>query len=255
MFSTSIPARNIIFRIQLPEQDGVAPPTSPIVHGSSRLKDVCALLRIAATASIECETARFAHRRLRRGQRVYAAGLPFDALYVVCRGTLKTVATDAAGQPQILGFPMRGDLLGVDGIYPKMYPTEVVALTSCEVICLPFKQFAALGKAHAGLDGAIYSLMSEDLLREQSLIRILGSFGPEVRVAQFLAWMAKRHADIGHCKAAIVLAMSRHEIGSYLGVCRKTVDRAFSAFAEMGAISVNRRCITIRDLRALMALR
>jgi CRP/FNR family transcriptional regulator, anaerobic regulatory protein len=48
--------------------------------------------------------------------------------------------------------------------------------------------------------------------------------------------------------------MSRHEIGSHLGLTLETVSRTFSAFAEGGLLEVERRAITLRDPPALRGL-
>ncbi len=254
MFSTSIPAKQIVYQLKEP-QSSVPAAAFPAYKLWSSLKDVCDLLRIAATPSIEQETLQFQHVRYRRGQRIYTMGQPFKALYVVRDGALKTVVVDDAGQEQILSFPMRGDMIGIDGIFPRLYSSEAIALSDCELVYLPFKQFAALGKSHLGLDSAIYSVMSEDLLREQSVIRMLGAIGAEARVAQFLAWMSKRFDEIGQGGAAFSLPMSRIEIGSYLGLSLETVSRAFSHFKKAGFISVDRRTIDIHDWQALAGLR
>jgi CRP/FNR family transcriptional regulator len=49
--------------------------------------------------------------------------------------------------------------------------------------------------------------------------------------------------------------MTRHEIGSYLGLTLETVSRTLSAFNEIGMISVDQRTIGIKDPEALKTLR
>jgi CRP/FNR family transcriptional regulator len=49
--------------------------------------------------------------------------------------------------------------------------------------------------------------------------------------------------------------MTRHEIGSYLGLTLETVSRTLSAFNEIGLISVDQRSIGIKDIDALRTLR
>jgi CRP/FNR family transcriptional regulator len=49
--------------------------------------------------------------------------------------------------------------------------------------------------------------------------------------------------------------MTRHEIGSYLGLTLETVSRTLSAFNEIGLITVDQRTIGIKDPEALKTLR
>ena len=49
--------------------------------------------------------------------------------------------------------------------------------------------------------------------------------------------------------------MTRHEIGSYLGLTLETVSRTLSAFNEIGLINVDQRSISICKPEALKTLR
>ena len=49
--------------------------------------------------------------------------------------------------------------------------------------------------------------------------------------------------------------MTRHEIGSYIGLTLETVSRTLSALHEIGWISVDQKTIEIKDLNALRNLR
>ena len=51
------------------------------------------------------------------------------------------------------------------------------------------------------------------------------------------------------------LRMTRHEIGSYLGLTLETVSRTLSAFNEFGLITVDQRSIGIKDIDSLRTLR
>lgn len=117
---------------------------------------------------------------------IYTTDQSFDMLYIVNSGFLKTVLIDESGNEQVLSFPMKSDLLGVDGIHNKRYSSEAVALSDCDLILLPYKRLTALGRSHVELEHAMYSVMSRELVREQSMICMLGTLSAEGRVARFL---------------------------------------------------------------------
>jgi CRP/FNR family transcriptional regulator len=150
---------------------------------------------------------------------------------------------------------MKGDLFGVDGIHSRRYASEAVALSNCDLILLPFKKLTALGRIHIDFEHAIYSVMSRELVREQSMISMLGALSAEARVARFLVSLSDRYAEMGYSSKLFNLRMTRHEIGSYLGLTLETVSRTLSAFNEIGLITVDQRSIGIKDPEVLKTLR
>jgi CRP/FNR family transcriptional regulator len=221
----------------------------------SNLKELCDLLRIPAATSITDEEFLFQHVQFKTGQRIHTIGQPFDTLYIVYSGFLKTVLIDEFGNEQVLNFPMKGDLFGVDGIHTRRYASEAVALSSCDLILIPFKKFTALGRTHIELEHAMYSVMSRELVREQAMVSMLGALSAEARVARFLVSLSERFAEMGYSSKQFNLRMTRHEIGSYLGLTLETVSRTLSAFNEIGLITVDQRSIGIKDVDALRTLR
>jgi len=219
----------------------------------SSLQEVCALLGIQERAS--SDELQFQHMQFKAGQRIHTIGQPFDMLFVVNSGFLKSVMIDESGNEQVLAFPMKGDLIGIDGIHSKHYNTETVALTTCEVILIPFKILSSLGRANPEVEGAFFGVMSRELIREQGMISAIGALSAEARVARFLASMSDRFSALGYSGSQFNLRMTRQEIGSYLGLTLETVSRTFSAFHAAGLITVEQRSIEIQDLKALRTLR
>ena len=101
------------------------------------------------------------------------------------------------------------------------------------------------------LENVMYGVMSRELVREQAMIGMLGALSAEARVARFLVSLADRFAAMGYSSKLFNLRMTRHEIGSYLGLTLETVSRTLSAFNEIGLITVDQRTIGIKDAEAL----
>lgn len=219
----------------------------------SNLKEVCDLVRIPAT--VTNDDFHFQHVQFKAGQRIHTIGQPFDMLYIVYSGFLKTVMIDEFGNEQVLAFPMKGDMFGIDGIHHRHYTTETVALTNCDVVLVPFRTFVSLGRTYPELESAIYAVVSRELLREQAMISHLGSLSAEARVARFLVFLSERFTEMGYSGKHFNLRMTRHEIGNYLGLTLETVSRTLSAFNAIGLISVDQRVIQIHDLHTLKTMR
>jgi CRP/FNR family transcriptional regulator len=226
-------------------------------HGSlwSNLHQVCDLLAIPAPATVDEEDTLFQHVRFKAGQRIHRIGQAFDTLYIVNSGFLKTVHIDEYGNEQVLSFPMKGDLLGIDGIHKQHYASEAIALSDCDMILMPYKTFTSLGRIHVELEQAMFSVMSREIVREQIMISMLSALSAEAKVARFLTNLGERFNQMGYSGRSFNLRMTRQEIGSYLGLTLETVSRTLSALNELGMISVEQREINLLDPVALKTLR
>jgi CRP/FNR family transcriptional regulator len=221
----------------------------------SNLRQVCDLLTIQAPVSADEEDTLFQHVRFKAGQRIHRIGQAFDTLYIVNSGFLKTVHIDEYGNEQVLSFPMKGDLLGIDGIHKQHYASEAIALSDCDMILVPYKTFTTLGRIHAELEQAMFSVMSREIVREQMMISMLSALSAEAKVARFLTNLGERFNQMGYSGRSFNLRMTRQEIGSYLGLTLETVSRTLSALNELGLISVEQREIKLNDPVALKTLR
>jgi CRP/FNR family transcriptional regulator len=221
----------------------------------SSLQEVCKLLHIPVTSAMIDDDLLFQHVPFKTGQRIYTIGQPFDSLYIVHSGFMKTVLINEYGDEKVLSFPMKGDLFGVDGIHAHRYASEAVALSNCDLVLLPFKKFVALGRSHVELENAMYNVISRELQRQQTMASMLGALSAEARVARFLVSISERFADMGYSGKLFNLRMTRHEIGSYLGLTLETVSRTLSAFNEIGLITVKQRSIGICHIESLRTLR
>ena len=244
---------------QIPVVSASVNETSRQRHGKlwSSLKEVCDLLRIqiSVNSSIPNEEILFQHVQFKAGQRIYTTDQPFDTLYIVNSGFLKTVLIDEFGNEQVLSFPMKSDILGIDGIHSKRYASEAIALSDCDMILIPFRKLIALGRTHVELEHAMYGVMSRELVREQSMICMLGTLSAEGRVARFLVSLSDKFVQMGYSSRMFNLRMTRHEIGSYLGLTLETVSRTLSALNETGLIGVDQKTIELKDIDALRSLR
>jgi CRP/FNR family transcriptional regulator, anaerobic regulatory protein len=220
----------------------------------STLAEVCELLQLGINTKDETLDALFQHRHLKSGQQVYGIGQAFEALHIVNAGYLKTVLFDSEGNERVVSFPMKGDLLGSDGICTDRHSNEVVALTDCDVIVIPFKQLLSLSHACQELEHLVYRVVSRQIVQESVNLATLGSLRSDARVARFLAMEADRHAALNYSSQSFRLRMTRREIGSYLGLTLETVSRSMTALDAAGIINVDQRDIKILKPQSLRHL-
>lgn len=217
----------------------------------STLQEVQDLLRYDGHLQDSSGTELFQRRRLKAGQSALVMGQPFDGLYVVRLGTLKTLITNADGGVHVLAFPMKGNLLGFDGIYQNAYMSEVVALTDCDLIRIPATELFTSERSGSPMEHMAYWASSREIIQEQEAYSLTRSVKSEARVARFLHTMSQRFEDMGWSPNRFILPMTRRDIGHHLSVTVETVSRAFSALVQQGIIEVELREITILARDAL----
>lgn len=211
----------------------------------SDFSELLDLLRFDARVKEMNDDRKFRRRRLRAGQTAFTTGQPFDGLYVVRFGSLKTSMTHVDGTEHVLSFPMKGDLLGFDGVCSNSYLNEVVALTDCDLIRIPVTELFSMGRGNCDLERLVYWAISREIVHEQMTNGLSHAAKSEARVARFLRIQSERFKALGYSPLRFTLPMTRRDIGNHLNVTLETVSRAFSALDHLGIIAVERRDVTI----------
>jgi CRP/FNR family transcriptional regulator len=229
------------------EAQGGAFPASPMSC------PVCQLLAMWPDGTPHAATLPQSVRRqsLRRHATLFQAGAPFRYLYGVHAGQFKTFATALDGRQQVAGFHMTGDLLGFDGIGAGTHACDAVALEDSRVCPMPYDIVAELAGDVPVLERWLCKLMSHQIVRDQRVMSWLGGMKADARLANFLLDMLARLQAHGFSGVAMILRMTREEIGSHLGLKLETVSRVFSRFQQAGLLTVNQRDVRILDLPGL----
>lgn len=192
--------------------------------------------------------------RIPKGQMLFSKGQTLEALYGLRLGSLKTQLEDVAGNLQITGFYLPGEIVGLDGMLDGLHDSNAIALEDSEVCVVNLSDVDRIGMYVPSLQQQIRRLMSKEIVRSQQALVALGSMRSEQRLASFLFNLSQRLSALGYSSTDFVMRMSREEIGNYLGLTIETVSRLFSRFARDGVIKVNQREIRILDLRAIKEL-
>jgi CRP/FNR family transcriptional regulator, anaerobic regulatory protein len=190
-------------------------------------------------------------RSVKRGEALFRAGEDFAALYAVRTGFFKTVVAAVDGREQVTGFQMAGELIGLDGISNDRHSCDAVALEDSQVCMIPYGQLETLSREFTLLQRQFHKIMSREIVRDHGVMLLLGSMRAEERLAAFLLNLTQRLQARGFSSNALVLRMTREEIGSYLGLKLETVSRTFSKFQEDGILEVKQRDIRIIEQDAL----
>lgn len=189
-----------------------------------------------------------------KGGTLYFADAPFSAIYAIRRGFFKTSILTQDGREQVTGFHMTGDILGVDAISTERYNCDATALEDSEVCIIPFANLESLLREVPSLQRNFHRIMSREIVRDQSVMLLLGNMSAEERLATFLVDLSRRHAARGFSATSFHLRMTRTEIGSFMGMRLETISRTFARLQEDGYVTVHQKLVVIEDLERLKKL-
>jgi len=228
----------------------------PVAPGTARcstcmLGHVCLPVGLPPDESAELDEIVRERIRVPRGETLFAPGDPLRAVYGLRSGFMKIQVEDASGDVQITGFPMPGEVVGLDGMMEGRHDSRAVALEDAELCVIRMDRIDDVSARLPTLEKQVRSLLSRELSRSQRMLLALGSAPAEKRLAAFLLNLSQRLAVLGYSPNEFLMRMSRAELGNYLGMTLETVSRLFSRLAREEVIAVQQRSVRILDLQAL----
>jgi CRP/FNR family transcriptional regulator len=215
------------------------------------LRELCLPAGLCADDLERVENIVYARRRAKRGEALFNAGTPFNAIYAIRSGFFKASVLDGDGREQVTGFFMGGELIGLDGLGAGAYNGTAVALEDSEVCVLPYARIEEMAREVPALQRHLHTVLAREIVRDQGVMLLLGSMRAEERLATFLLNLSRRFVRRGYSACDFHLRMTRDELGSYLGLKLETVSRLFSQFQADRLIEVQQKHVRILDVAGL----
>lgn len=225
-----------------------------VACSSCNLRELCLPVGLSRSNLEKLDQMVASRRSVKRGEALFHAGDPFQSLYAVRTGFFKTRVSSEDGRDQVTGFQMAGELLGLDAISQDRHTCDAVALEDSQVCVIPYHRLEELSREFTELQSSFHKIMSREIVRDHGVMLLLGSMRAEERLAAFLLNLTQRLQARGFSPSALILRMTREEIGSYLGLKLETVSRTFSKFQEDGLLEVKQRQIRILNEDGLRRL-
>lgn len=179
-------------------------------------------------------------------REIYGEGEKAVSYYKVVSGVVRTCKFLADGRRQIDAFHVAGDVFGIETGSEHSLSAE--AVSDCKVIAY---RVPSDGTALRAMSPQLVTQLLRNLSRAQGHAVLLCRRSAVEKVASFLLDWARQPASSG----MISLAMTRQDIGDYLGLTIETVSRTLSQLERDGVIELpSVRQIRITDLEALTEL-
>jgi CRP/FNR family nitrogen fixation transcriptional regulator len=186
---------------------------------------------------------------VKKGAELWAQGDRSMYVYRVVSGCIRRVKLMEDGRRHITDFLVAGEWAGFE--VRNEHEDAAEAVTDAVLRRFPKRGIAALAACNLGFLRWEVELMSQKLFLAQERMLTLGRRTAAERVAGFLLDMAERAAR--DRAGAIILPMSRTDIGDYLGLRLETACRVMARLQREGAIKLLNIGFTIRNRSALEA--
>ena len=187
--------------------------------------------------------------RFQKGESIYRAGEPGDAIYNVVSGVVKAFSTEADGSQHIHAFLFADDILGLSD--EGRYVNSAEAVTPVTAYQLPAAKLQSHLRKDAGLEFHVICKLCQELRQAQRHAFLVSKRDALPKLAMFLQLLEDLQASRGEPVNEIHLPMDRTEIGQFVGMSLAAVSRGFKKLAADGVIETrNRRHVKVRDRAA-----
>jgi CRP/FNR family transcriptional regulator len=193
-------------------------------------------------------------RDLRRGDVLWNAGEPADALTLIVRGRVKIVR-HGGGADLILEIFGEGEPVGAVAVYNRMpYPASAIALEPTTVLQVPSRDYFALLERHPGLSRSLISEMTRLYMSLTRKLEDSRSQRVEARIAQLFLSLAERMGREDETGTVIRLTLSRQEVAEMVGTTVESAIRVLSRWGRSGALVTGHGRFVIPSLEALRSI-
>lgn len=217
-----------------------------IVMDRSAIAAAAVLSRLAADTPSEEELAKSTTLSFAANQEIYAEGDETKVFYRVVSGVVRTCRFLSYGRRQIDAFYGEGEVFGFDLAGSRSFSAE--AVTDCVVRCYQQVKLASNREGALAVPQKLFSYAMGRLAKAQEHAMVLSRRSALERVAAFLVEWARNSSR----KDLVSLAMTRTDIGDYLGLTIETVSRSLSQLERDGYIALpTARQIEIKNVEAL----
>jgi CRP/FNR family transcriptional regulator len=201
--------------------------------------------RLAALATL---------RDYERGDSLWHAGDPADALTVIVRGRVKIVRHAEAGDV-ILELFGEGEPVGAIAVYNYIpYPASAVCLEPVTLLVLPRRDyFELLDRQPEFARGVIRELTKLVIALTRKVEEMRGQ-PVETRIAQLFLTLAERMGKETREGIEIPLALSRQEVADLVGTTVESAIRVMSRWGREGVLITGEERFVIPSREKLKAV-
>jgi CRP/FNR family transcriptional regulator, cyclic AMP receptor protein len=162
----------------------------------------------------------------RKGSLIYREGLPAEGVFLLCRGSVKLIATADSGVERITDFVTCGQLFGLDALLPDpIRCISAVARENSQGAFIPSTMFKKTLQLNPDLLWHVTLMLNELLHRANyEKLRISGGRVRD-RIANVLCEVSERLKQSQAAGKPTFAKLKQRELAELLGVPEETICR------------------------------
>ncbi|MFH5834731.1 Crp/Fnr family transcriptional regulator [Proteiniclasticum sp. C24MP] len=186
----------------------------------------------------------------KRGETIYRAQEPSDALYIVSRGKVKIYRMSESGKDQIQRILTPGEFTGELALFNEdLHDSYAEALEDVQICMVKREDMSLLLLKYPTIAMKVLSEFSKRLEASEKQATRFATEKVDTRIAMYIAETLDRYGE----KDIVEIPMKRKDLASHLGTTPETISRKLLELEEAEIIkqlSGNR--IHVLDLDALL---
>ena len=194
-------------------------------------------------------------RRFARHEVMVRSGERLDNAHLLLSGFVARAHEDSAGNRQIIGIGVAGDLLDIHGAVLGQLEQELVALSACEVAMLPYRELRRLTQQSPAIQTVLWLQAAIDHSIQGAWIQALGTKRGPAKLAHVFCEMQLRLGLVGIAtKMGFPLPLSQQELAEYAGMTHVHLNRCLKELRDSGLVSFSQGWAKVENWNGLKAL-
>jgi CRP-like cAMP-binding protein len=173
-------------------------------------------------------------RRFARGEVIFLAGDPGDALYVIERGRVKIALSSPDGKEVVLTLlgptDFFGDLALLDG---EPRSADAIAADDTTTALLSRRDFLRFVEARPSVASRLLAILSRRLRRNAQIIQDASFAGVAARLARVLVELATPGVD---GRLVVRQRLTQGDLAAMVGASRESVNKTLRAWEQEGLV-------------------
>lgn len=194
-------------------------------------------------------------RRYGRHDVIVLAGEKLDQCHLLLSGFTARCHVDSAGERQIVGIGVPGDLLDIHGTILGRLDQDIIALSPCEIAALPHTKVKALTHRSAAIQKIFWLQAAVEYSIQSGWLQALGTKRGPAKIAHIFCEMQLRLELVGIAtKMGFPLPLSQQELADYAGMTHVHLNRCLKELREAGMVTFAQGWVKVHDLEAMKRL-
>ena len=197
----------------------------------------------------------WAQRRYARHEVIVRAGRRLDHCHLLLSGFTARCQLDSAGDRQIVGIGVAGDLLDIHGPVLGRLEQDIFALSPCEIAAIPHDKVKDMTHRSAAIQKVFWLQAAVEHSIQSAWVQALGTKRGPAKIAHLFCELQLRLGLVGIAtQMGFPVPMSQQELADYAGMTHVHLNRCLKELRESGMLTFGQGWAKVQDWAGLKRL-